>query len=104
MSSCKGQNLAEVALVIGVLGIVLIGMQTYIKRGLQGKIKDLADNMVGKQEAYPNDASKLIINSSSSSLSSDSTVTLKELKGGGRSSVGSENSISSYNSATSSNN
>lgn len=42
----KAQNTAEYAIVIGLVVAVAIGMQTYIKRGLQGRIAD-AVNHVG---------------------------------------------------------
>ena len=82
----KGQSLTEVALIIGVVGLVFIGMQVYAKRGLQGKVKDLTDNMIGaKQEVYQEDTSGLEINRSNSTLTSNSTITSKEGVGGTKS-------------------
>ncbi len=45
----KGQSIIEYVLVIGVVMVVLIGMQVYMKRGIQGVIKTLADQ-VGEQK------------------------------------------------------
>jgi Flp pilus assembly pilin Flp len=39
----KGQNTAEYAIVIGLVVAAAIAMQTYIKRGIQAKVKDGTD-------------------------------------------------------------
>ena len=41
----KGQGLAEYALIFSMVIAALLAMQTYIKRGLQGKYKDTADEI-----------------------------------------------------------
>lgn len=41
----KGQSTLEYALVIAVIVAALIAMQTYIKRGFQGKLKSASDDM-----------------------------------------------------------
>ncbi len=41
----KGQNTAEYAIVIGLVVAAAIAMQTYIKRGIQAKVKDGTDVM-----------------------------------------------------------
>jgi hypothetical protein len=82
----KGQNLTEVMLIIGVLGLALIGMQVYVKRGLQGKMKDLTDKIISdKQEPYPQDTSGLTTNIATTTLSSDSSTIAKESQDGARS-------------------
>ncbi|MFA5096735.1 MAG: hypothetical protein WC478_05285 [Candidatus Omnitrophota bacterium] len=79
----KGQTLTEIALIIGLLGLVFIGMEIYIRRGVQGKVKDLTDTLIGeKQEAYQQDTSALEINESESSLIAGSTVITSEGAGG----------------------
>jgi Flp pilus assembly pilin Flp len=40
-----GQSTTEYAVLIAVVVSALIGMQVYIKRGIQGKIRDLADQV-----------------------------------------------------------
>ncbi len=42
----KGQSTAEYAILIAVVIGALIAMQTYVKRGLQGRLKDGVDVMV----------------------------------------------------------
>lgn len=87
----KAQNFTELALVIGVLGIVLIGMEIYVKRGLSGKIKDLTDHIISAdQKAYSVDMSGLEIYESGSDLSLSSTTTESVSKGGAASVQGTE--------------
>ena len=39
----KGQSTAEYAIVIGLVIAAIVAMQIYVKRGLQGKVKDAVD-------------------------------------------------------------
>ena len=39
----KGQSTAEYAIVIGLVIAAAVGMQIYVKRGIQGKVKDATD-------------------------------------------------------------
>lgn len=39
----KGQSTAEYAIVIGLVIAAAVAMQVYVKRGLQGKIRDAVD-------------------------------------------------------------
>ena len=41
----KGQNTAEYAILIGLVVAAAIAMQTYVKRGLQGRIRDAVDHV-----------------------------------------------------------
>ncbi len=91
----KGQSLTEVALIIGVIGLALVGMQTYIARGVQGKLKGLTDHMIGtEQSAYQQDVSGYEVNTSDSVTSQDSTTVFRQQRGGGKSTVGTEIIIS----------
>jgi hypothetical protein len=97
--SSKGQNLTEVALIFGIAGLVLFGMQAYITRGLQAKTKKLTDYMIGtEQEAYQQDVSGLEVNTSEFSFKQDSTTTLKQSIGGAKSIVSQEVLESEYES------
>lgn len=42
----KGQYLAEYALIFSIVLAALITMQTYVKRGLQGRFKDATDEVI----------------------------------------------------------
>lgn len=41
----RGQSTAEYAILIGLIVAVAIAMQTYVKRGLQGRVKDAVDTL-----------------------------------------------------------
>ncbi len=41
--SKRGQNTAEYAILIGVIVAAAVAMQTYVKRGLQGRVRDAVD-------------------------------------------------------------
>lgn len=41
----KAQSVSEFAIILAVVAAALIGMQVYLKRGVQGKIRDLADQI-----------------------------------------------------------
>ena len=41
----KGQNTAEYAILIAVVIGAIIAMQLYVKRGLQGKVRDVTDHV-----------------------------------------------------------
>ena len=41
----KGQSMAEYAIVLTVVVTAIVAMQIYVKRGLQGKVKDVTDDV-----------------------------------------------------------
>ena len=43
----RGQSLTEYAILLSVVAAVFIGMQLYVKRGLQGRIKGVVDTSDG---------------------------------------------------------
>ncbi|MFA5063398.1 MAG: hypothetical protein WC578_04955 [Candidatus Omnitrophota bacterium] len=95
----RGQSVTEVVLVIGIVTLVLVGMEIYFKRGVSGKIKDMADNWIGKEhKAYQQDTSGLEINESESNYASSSTATLTEGSGGQKTSRTNESAVVTYSS------
>ncbi|MDD5431570.1 MAG: hypothetical protein PHO70_01065 [Candidatus Omnitrophica bacterium] len=64
----KGQSTLEYAILIGVIVAGLIAMQTYIKRGYEGKLRESADTM-GKQ--YNPEDTTYNYTTSTSSLSTE---------------------------------
>lgn len=44
MFNRKGQNIVEYAVLIALVVGAAVAMQTYVKRGLQGKVKDAVDH------------------------------------------------------------
>ena len=90
----RGQNLAELALIIGIVGLVFIGMEIYVKRGMQGKVKNLADYIISDKqsaEAPNEDAVDRVTETTSGSV-----LTSEEFEGGGGKLSGTEDSSSTY--------
>ena len=50
----KGQSTAEYAIVIGLVIAAAVAMQVYVKRGIQGKVRDAVDTTLqaGQYEPY----------------------------------------------------
>lgn len=90
----RGQNLIELALLIGLVGLVVIGMEVYIKRGVQGKVKDLTDYIIFDWQSA--DRPDEVSAGRNTTISLDSNMTTRESVGGGRSLRGEEYSNSSY--------
>ena len=49
MRKTRGQSVAEYAILIGVVIAAIIGMQLYVKRGLQGKTRAVMDAFADKE-------------------------------------------------------
>lgn len=49
--SRKAQSLIEYSLILAIIGAVLLGMQVYMKRGIQGVVKTAADQLGPQQGA-----------------------------------------------------
>ncbi|UCB56774.1 MAG: hypothetical protein JSV30_06170 [Candidatus Omnitrophota bacterium] len=50
----KGQSTAEYAIVIGLIIGAVIGMQTYVKRGVQARVKDAVDGFATRADHKAN--------------------------------------------------
>ncbi len=100
----RGQNLTEVAIVIGVVGLVWVGIQVYVARGVQGKLKNLTDNMIGtEQSAYTQDVSGYEINTSDSVVTMRSKMRATESTAGVKSLISVEPEITQQTIITQSN-
>lgn len=74
----KGQNLIEIVVIFAILSLVVVGMQTYVKRGIQGKTKDLTDIIIGsEQRVYIAETEK-----STSNIIYDTTMNIETKAGG----------------------
>jgi len=94
MLPMRGQNLTEVALVIGIVGLVLISMQVYVKRGVQGKLKVLTDKLISNEQAiYQQDVTGLEVNKSTSKVDITSKIEAIESVSGERSLTSTEPEI-----------
>jgi Flp pilus assembly pilin Flp len=62
MKNKFGSSIIEFTLILGIVTLSLIAMQVYIKRGIEGKTKDLADHFIhsnqeGSLESNPDTVS-----------------------------------------------
>jgi len=93
--SKKGQNLTEVALLVGIVVLAFIGMEVYFKRGLNAKIKFMADKYISgdefgggklegtaKQELYEIDTHNYTVQESTTPVQSSSTIVSQVSEGG----------------------
>jgi hypothetical protein len=74
----KGQNLVDLALVIGVVGLAILGMQTYIQRSVQARVKGVTDHVISGSQSAGDAVNQ------TTTLDVDSGVTANEFSGGGR--------------------
>ena len=71
----------EYMVILGIVSAVLWGMNIYVKRGVQGKVKDLTDSFIGKQQET--DISPTAETISTTTSAYDSTVDTQGFLGGG---------------------
>jgi len=91
----RGQNFLDLALIIGVVGLVFIGMEAYIKRGIQGKVKDATDFIISDTQSAGDTAAR-----DSDLEISTSMISEEHSEGeahGRRRFHGTENSVYTYN-------
>lgn len=62
----KAQGILEYAVFIAVIVAALVGMQIYIKRGMQGRLRQAADEM-GQQYSPKNTVGNAVVTSDSNS-------------------------------------
>lgn len=78
-----GSSFMEYAIVLGLISLVLTGMNIYIKRGIQGKVKDMTDYFFkSKEQAADPYPTAIVI--SQSDTASVSSAEMQESTGGGR--------------------
>ncbi len=54
----KAQSVSEYAILIGIITLALVGMQVYMKRGIQGVVKMAADEVGSQRDAEETDVLK----------------------------------------------
>ncbi len=77
----RASSFMEYAIVLGLVSLVLTGMNIYIKRGVQGKIKDMTDYFISKEQVVNVNPSAETNSQSNSSYSSK--IDTQGLIGGG---------------------
>lgn len=72
----RGQSFLEYSILIACIILALLAMQTYLKRGIQGKLRESADQIGAQYE--PTKTSSDFTISSKSSITTVSTLTIDE--------------------------
>ena len=88
----NGQTLQEYVLLLALVVTAFIAMQTYMKRGVQGRLRDLADQISPKQYEPTDTVSNNTIDRTGASDEAQHLGTYT--------SKGSENTTTSYSSTT----
>lgn len=78
-----GNSFMEYALVLGIISLVLTGMNIYIKRGMQAKVKDMTDYFFKSQEQAVDTSPNVTIVSQSNTIT-NASVDTQDFTGGGR--------------------
>lgn len=78
----KGQSLVEIVTVFAIASLAILAMQAYVKRGIQGRTKDLTDRIINPEDkalryTTADEAESL----STTDFSGNTTVSM--VKGGG---------------------
>jgi len=77
----KGQSTAEYAIVIGLVIAAIVAMQVYVKRGIQGKVKDAvdykdsSDSITGKTAQYEPYYTQSSMSSTQTATDTENTAT-----------------------------
>ena len=61
----RAQSLSEYAVVLGLVSVALVSMQVYIKRGMQGRLRDMANQISPVQYERANATANYTITRSS---------------------------------------
>ncbi|MBU1998962.1 MAG: hypothetical protein KKE64_05660, partial [Candidatus Omnitrophica bacterium] len=62
----RGNALGEYALILGIVTIALVSMNVYMKRGIQGKVKDMTDYFIAPQSEHDENTDDEVFTTSSS--------------------------------------
>jgi hypothetical protein len=77
----KAFTLVDYVIVLGVAYLVFVGMNTYIKRGIQARIKDCADYFISQNQEE--DANANVYTDSVSKTNASASVDSRMFTGGG---------------------
>ena len=84
----RGNTFVEYVLIISIVTAALFAMNIYVKRGLQGRVKDMSDYFISGNESLQEDTasaratttSEAVTTSGSSVLTKDSTGGIREVE------------------------
>jgi Flp pilus assembly pilin Flp len=67
----RGQAVKEFAILVAIAAAALVAMQMYVKRGLQGRLRDLGNQISGTRYEQTNTTSTTSINKSGGSTETE---------------------------------
>ncbi|OGX45738.1 MAG: hypothetical protein A3G38_02030 [Omnitrophica WOR_2 bacterium RIFCSPLOWO2_12_FULL_51_8] len=79
----SGVSFMEYAVILGVASTVLLGMSTYIKRGIQGRVKEMTDNFISREQVIDINPELTVKVSSHTDSTSQSNIENEGFIGGG---------------------
>ncbi len=82
----KAQSTLEYAILIAVVVGALIGMQTYVKRGLQGRLQEATDQVGGQFEPGTTSSTSRVVTAPSSSVTEVDAGSVRVESSGGETS------------------
>lgn len=78
----RASSFMEYAIVLGVISAVLVGMNTYVKRGMQGRLKEMTDYFISSQQL-----TEIYSTESTSDSITDTAIDKQAFIGGGTKTV-----------------
>ena len=84
--------ITEYALVLGLVGLILMAMSTYVKRGIQGRVKDITDTFISARQVGRTDDE---VTSSTNTTSVVDNITRNRGEEGGLTNVVTDENINS---------
>jgi len=79
----RAQSISEYVLVIGLVSAALVGMQVYMKRGIQAVVKDSADELGGQEDSERDLQEGTKQSSQTNTVTGPATRRIREALGGG---------------------
>lgn len=82
LKSSKGDSILEYSIILGIVILMFTGMNTYVKRGFQNRIKDMTDYFIGSRQV--GEINPTAVSNSTTNTTATSNVSLSDEIGGGK--------------------
>jgi hypothetical protein len=90
----------EYVVVFGIVSLALVAMNIYIKRGIQGRIKEMSDYFIAPEADHTEAINPTANTDSYTNYQLNGTTNLEAFTGGGRGIIVSDNQIINANTMT----
>lgn len=88
----RGSNFLEYAIILGLVTMIFAAMNIYVKRGIQGRIRDLSDYFIAPRSEHTEDLVPDSSTSSTTNTDASTTMSAQLLSAGATTVTSSENS------------